>query len=442
VQGKTIVSSELEQGARFGIADFYAGHDTHPLRAPEDFLAWRRATAPRQALVSRALNSSVGPRSELLYGGASRPVINLASLDYLGLARNPQIIEAQREALPLWGNGAAGVPLLTGTSRLHRELEAELSDLHDRSGAMLYTSGFAAALGICLAVLRRGDVAICDERAHMSWFDGVRLSGARLVTFRHSDPAHLSDVLSDHAGSRRLVIVDALYSMDGDFAPLAAIAAVAQAHGVEIIVDEAHSVFADGPEGAGTTARLRPGAGVGLVMGTFSKALSMVGGFATASAELTDYMRYYSHPYVFSAALPPAIVAGVHCAVRVARRGEDLRVRLAENSGYMRARLQQLGFDTGCSQSWIIPVIFGDRRDLLFECVARLMEAGLYVVPVDFPAVPEDALRLRIAISAGHCREDLDESLNRFEDIVVPMLRPAGLLGRAAPHSAGEGVPP
>lgn len=411
------------------LGDFYMGHETDPLRALPDFTQWRDAAPDYHALVERRLATMVGARTALQFAGEKRQVLNLASLDYLGLASHPEVIAAQQAALSEWGTGSAGVPLLSGMTTLHEELQHELNAMTGKQGTLLFTSGFAAAIGMCIALLHRGDVAILDERAHMSWMDGVRLSGAKLVTFAHNDPASLDEALTRYKDSRRCVIIDGLYSMDGDFANLGALLDVADAHGVGIVVDEAHSVFADGPGGGGTTERLGEQQRVRVFMGTFSKALSVVGGFISCDAALADYMRYYAHPYVFSGALPPSTVAGILTAVRIMRADSTRRERLLENSNYMRGALQSLGLNTGRSQSWIIPIIFGNRRDILFESVKQLMARGVYAAPVDYPAVAEDQVRIRVAISAAHTRADLDEALGHIEDLVVAPLRAAGLLG-------------
>jgi len=418
----------IDDPSKLSLGDFYMGHDTDPLCAMPAFTQWRDAAPEYHALVERRLTSMVGARTQLSYGGKSNKVLNIASLDYLGLASHPEVIAAQQEALSTWGNGSAGVPLLSGMTTLHEELQDELNAMTGKQGTLLFTSGFAAAIGMCIALLHRGDVAILDEKAHMSWMDGVRLSGAKLVTFAHNDPASLDEALNRYSGTRRCVIIDGLYSMDGDFAPLKALIDVADAHGVGLVVDEAHSVFADGPGGAGTTERQGEQQRVRVFMGTFSKALSVVGGFISADKALIDYLRYYSHPYVFSGALPPSTVAGILTAVRIVRKDTARRERLKDNADYLRQSLQSMGLNTGRSESWIIPIIFGNRRDILFESVRQLMARGVYAAPVDYPAVPEDQVRIRVAVSAGHSRADLDEALGHINDLVVAPLRQAGLL--------------
>jgi 7-keto-8-aminopelargonate synthetase-like enzyme len=404
------------------LADFYSGHDTDPLRAQPEFLEWRSATAREQGLFQQPLAASAGPRTRLLVNGAVREVINLASLDYLGLNRHPGVAAAIAAALEQWGVGACGVPLLTGTAGIHRDLERSVSDLLERPDTMLFPSGFSGGVGLMLALLRRGDVAIADAKAHMCWMDGIRTSGAQLATFPHGDVQALDRLLTVHKSARRLVVVDGLYSMDGDVPDLPAILDVCDAHGVGLIVDEAHSIFALGDTGGGVTEQQGVQKRVRLLFGTFSKGLSMLGGFASGDAGLLDYARLYAHPFGFSAALPPAYAAGIVTAVGIARQAVTRREQLALNAGYFRQSLRDLGLDTGISTTHVIPIILKDRA-FLYESGVRLRERGVYVVPIDYPAVPEDAVRFRISISAAHTREDLDEALTAIEDVVAAPLR-------------------
>ena len=405
------------------LADFHHGHDTDPLRAPADFVAWRAASPREQALFRRPVLGPTGPRTLVQTEQGPRSVLNLASLDYLGLNAHPGVAAAIGDAVQTWGTGACGVPMLTGTTALHRALEADVAALCGREAATLFTSGFAGGTGLMSALLRRGDVAIADEKAHMCWMDGVRQSGARLATFSHEDPADLDRVLTRHRDARRLVVVDGLYSMDGDVADLPALLEVCDAHGVGLIVDEAHSMFAIGEHGGGVVEAQGVGERVRLHFGTFSKALSQVGAFGAADADLIDYARMYAHPFVFSAAMPPAQVAGIRAAIQVVRDEPQRRAALAENAAYFRAQLAGMGLDIGPGHTHVVPIIVGDDRELLFGGALAMLERGLYVVPIDYPAVPEDALRFRTAVTATHSRADLDEALSILEDCVARPLR-------------------
>jgi 7-keto-8-aminopelargonate synthetase-like enzyme len=408
------------------LADFYAGHDTDPLAAAPDFVEWAQATACEQGLFQRPLAAAAGPRTRLAVDGVEREFINLASLDYLGLNRHPAVAAAIADGLTHWGVGACGVPLLTGMSTVQRALESEVSQMLGREETMLFPSGFSGGVGLMLALLRAGDVAIADAKAHMCWMDGIRTSGAQLTMFPHGDLSALAALLHKHRDRRRIVVVDGLYSMDGDVPDLPAILDVCDAHGVGLIVDEAHSIFALGRHGGGATEQMGVERRVRLLFGTFSKGLAMLGGFVSGNADLLAYARLYAHPFGFSAALPPAYTAGVLAATRIAHAAIDLRERLARNAHYFRESARQLGLDTGASTTHVIPIIVKDRR-LLYESGLRLREHGVYVVPIDYPAVPEDAVRFRIAISAAHSREDLDEALNIIEDVVARPLRARGL---------------
>lgn len=404
------------------LADFFNGHDTDPLSAPAEFLAWRQATTRESAVLQRPLAASAGPVTRIETPAGPREVLNMASLDYLGLNRDPRIAQAVRDALDEWGVGACGVPLLTGTSTQHHRLEQAVGDMLDRDAALIFPSGFSGGVGLMSALLRKGDVAIADVKAHMCWLDGIRASGARLVTFPHGDVRALDELLDRYKDQRRLVVVDGLYSMDGDVADLPRLLDVCDAHGVGLVVDEAHSIFALGHRGGGATELLGEQQRVRLLFGTFSKALAMLGGFASGSQELLDYARLYAHPFGFSAALPPAYVAGMVTAVRIATTEHERRQRLADNAAYFRAAARSLGLDTGASTTHVVPIIVGDRG-FLYDAALELFDRGLYVVPIDYPAVPEDGVRFRVSISAAHTREQLDHALNLFEDVVARPLR-------------------
>jgi 7-keto-8-aminopelargonate synthetase-like enzyme len=256
----------------------------------------------------------------------------------------------------------------------------------------------------------------------MCWMDGIRTSGAQLATFPHGDLDALDALLTRHRGARRLVVVDGLYSMDGDVPDLPKILDICDAHGVGLVVDEAHSIFALGHRGGGATEAQGEQKRVRLLFGTFSKGLSMLGGFASGAESLLQYARMYAHPFGFSAALPPAYVAGMIEAVQIATREHARRERLAENASYFRNAVQQMGLNTGASTTHVIPLIIGDRT-FMYEAGVQMFEAGLYLVPIDYPAVPEDGVRFRVSVSAAHTRETLDAALNIIEDLLARPLR-------------------
>jgi glycine C-acetyltransferase len=424
------VTLDREQARALNLADFYQGHDDDPLLAPADFMAWRGATAREQSIFRRPLASASGPRTRFRFGSEIREVVNLASLDYLGLNGEPRVVAAAKAALDRWGTGACGVPLLSGTTELHEELETAMSEMLHRESTMLFPSGFSGGFGLMSGLLRRGDVAIADEKAHMCWLDGVRSSGAQLVLYRHEDTRSLDEALAKHSKARRIVIVDGLYSMDGDVANLPAILDVCEAHDVGLVVDEAHSIFALGEGGGGASDQHGVLDRVRLLFGTFSKSIASLGGFASGSRGLLDYARLYAHPFGFSAALPPAVVAANLEAVRIARAEPERRRRLAENAAYFRNALHGIGLDTGQSTTHVVPILVGDERGLLYDAALEMLERGLYVIPIDYPAVPEGAVRFRTSLSANHTRSDLDRALQILADSVAKPLRARGKLTR------------
>lgn len=421
---------DRERARSMHLADFWSGHDDDPLAAPLDFVAWKAATAREQSVFRRPLLSASGPRTTFLRDGLRHEVVNLASLDYLGLNGHPRLVAAAERALRRWGTGACGVPLLSGTTELHEELERFVAQTVGRRSAMLFSSGFSGGFGLISGLLRRGDVVIADEKAHMCWLDGARASGARLAFFAHDQPAALDQALAEHRSARRVVVVDGLYSMDGDVANLPALLEVCELHGVGMIVDEAHSIFALGERGGGVCEMHGVSARVRLVFGTFSKSIASLGGFAAGEPELLEYARMYAHPFGFSAALPPSVVAVNVEALALAAEEPDRRRRLAANAAYFRRGVRELGLDTGASTTHVIPIIVGDDRELLYDSALQMFDRGLYIVPIDYPAVPEGAVRFRASVSAAHTLADLDKALDILADTVAKPLRARGRLDR------------
>lgn len=417
--------------ARYSLADFYIGDSEDPLVPPADFIRWRADTRWASSMYEPLLHGAAASRAELESGGdRTRPTINLASYNYLGLATHPETVAAAQAALARYGVGACGSPMLSGMTDLHRRLERSLSRFLGRDDTLLFSSGFGGALGCMAGLLRRGDVAIVDERAHLSCMDGVRLSGAKLVTFGHNDATSLDACLTRAQGARRLVVVEGVYSMDGDMAALPELLEVAETHRVGVFIDEAHSMLTCGPHGRGVIEHFAVGNRVGLQYGTFSKAFAALGGFTSGARETIDYLRCYATPYAFSAALPPAIVAAILAGLDVATRDDSMRRQLWRNAEYFRAKLADLGLDTGDSTTYVVPIIIGARREMLYDLCRQMRTRGLFLTPVDYPSVPQDRVRFRASITAAHGQADLDEALNIIEDTIVRALQPRA--GRAS----------
>ena len=414
--------------SQFSLADFYYSDSDNPLTPPADYLAWRRATAWATSLFEPVLCDPPGPINRLQTATGPHRVINMTSYGYLGLARHPAIIAAAKQALDDYGTGACGSPILSGKSALYQTLERKLAALTGYPAVLIFNSGFGGALGSAAGLMRKGDVAVVDARAHISMVDGLKIGGAKIAFFEHNDPRALDRTLSAHAGARRLIFVDGLYSMDGDMADLPALLDVAESHGVGIFVDEAHSILCCGPTGGGVVEHFGARARVGVQYGTLSKAFSCGGGFAAAPADLIEYLRFYSNAYGFTCALPPSVVAAASAVIDVIQAEPWRRAQLWENAAYFRTCLQSLGINTGTSTSYVVPIVVGEDRALLYELGHRLRAHGLFLTPVDYPTVPLDQARFRASVTALHTREVLDEALQIIEDVFVPAMRAKGLL--------------
>ncbi len=412
---------ETAFNAELSLGDFVVGDSKDPLVPPAAFTQWRKGGAWEAKLYEPELLGSADSRTTINYDGKSRSVINLCSYNYLGLANHPEVIAAAGEALAKYGMGACGSPMLSGMTDLHRQLERAVAEFLGREDAMLFNSGFGGAFGTISGLLRKSDVAIMDDRSHLSLRDGAVLSRSRLGRFEHNDPASLEQALTSRTGKRQLVIVEGIYSMDGDFADLDRLLSVAEAHEASVFIDEAHSILACGEHGRGAAEHCGVEARIPLVYGTFSKAFGALGGFVTGPRETLDYLRYYAHSYTYSCALPPAVVAAILKALELAQREPQLRARLWENADYFRMQLGTLGIDTGASATYIMPLIVGDRGRM-YRLGHELRQRGLFVAPVDYPAVPQDRICFRACVTANHTRADLDEALNILADTLVPQL--------------------
>ena len=407
--------------AKLSLSNFLAGESDDPLQAPASFTNWMRVGAWAVQLYEPELLATADARTVINYGGKPRPVINLCSYNYLGLANHPEVLAAAHEALRTHGMGACGSPMLSGMTDLHRELERRVAKFLRREDAMLFNSGFGGALGTISGLLRKTDVALLDNRSHLSLRDGAVLSRCRTEKFEHNDPASLDAALSRHKGRRQLVIVEGIYSMDGDFGNLKELIAVAESHGASVFIDEAHSMLACGEHGRGAAEKFDVEDRVPLLYGTFSKAFGALGGFVAGSKETLQYLRFYAHPYVYSCALPPVVIAAILKALELGTTQPELRAQLWENADYFHAQLRSLGLDTGESTTYVMPIVIADR-ERMYRLGHELRRRGLWVAPVDYPAVPQSRICFRACVTAMHTRADLDEALNILADTLVPAL--------------------
>src|SRR2546423_3907593 len=323
--------------AKLSLSNFLAGETSDPLQAPPSFTHWMHVGAWAAKLYEPAMLAAAEPRTTIDYEGKPKSVVNLCSYNYLGLANHPDVIAAAHEALRTHGLGACGSLMLSGMTDLHRELESRIAKFLGREDAMLFNSGFGGALGTISGLLRKSDVAICDNRSDLSLRDGATLSRCRTEKFEHNDPQSLDAALGRQKGRRRpLVIVEGIYSMDGDFGNLKELIEVGEKHDAKMFIDEAHSMLGCGNHGRGAAEHFGVEEHFPLVYGTFSKGFGSLGGCVAGSKETLQYLRFYAHPYVYSCALPPVAIAGLLRALELAEReGPALRQVLWENADYL-----------------------------------------------------------------------------------------------------------
>lgn len=338
-------------------------------------------------------------------------VIMLGSNNYLGLTNHPEIKAAAAVALAAYGTGTAGSRFLNGTLDIHVELEERLAAFMQREAALTFSTGFQVNLGVISSLIDRKDTVVLDNMDHACILDGARLSFGRVLKFLHNDMASLEERLRSIDGGRgSLIVVDGVFSMEGDLADLPGIVALAKRHGSRVMVDDAHGVGVMGDHGRGTAEHFGLEPDVDLVMGTFSKSLAAVGGFVAGDRLVIDWVKHHARSLMFSAAPPPASVASVIKALEVIEREPERRARLWENTRYMKRELENLGYDTGASQSPVIPLSVGEDMTA-FRMTMRLQEEGVFVNPVITPAVPPDRAMIRTSYMATHTRDHLDRAL-------------------------------
>jgi 8-amino-7-oxononanoate synthase len=341
-------------------------------------------------------------------------VLMFGSNSYLGLTNHPKIKEASKKAIDKYGTGCAGSRFLNGTLDIHIELENRLAAYVGKPAAVLFSTGFQVNLGVLSCITGRNDYLILDEYDHASLIDGSRLSFSKVIKYAHNDMSDLErklSILPEEAV--KLIVVDGIFSMEGDIVRLPEIVELADKYGANIMVDDAHSLGVIGHKGAGTASHFGLTDDVDLIMGTFSKSLASLGGFIASDAVTIDYLKHRARSLMFSASMTPGSVASVIAALDIIESEPERIQKLWDNTNYAMKLLLDEGFDLGPTESPILPIYVRDNEKT-FLVTKYLQEAGIFVNPVVSPAVPSDSSLLRFSLMATHSFEQIDEAIEKI----------------------------
>jgi 5-aminolevulinate synthase len=360
------------------------------------------------------------PRADIHGAGPARPITVWCSNDYLGMSQHPKVVAAMHEALDKTGGGSGGTRNISGTTHYHVELEAELAELHGKEAALVFTSGFISndATLATLARLLPGLIVFSDELNHASMIEGMRRGGVEKRVFRHNDLADLERQLSTaDPGPPKLVAFESVYSMDGDFGPIAAICDLAQKYGAMTYLDEVHGVGLYGPRGAGVAARDGAMQRIDIIEGTLAKAFGVMGGYIATRADIVDCIRSFAPGFIFTTSLAPVLTAGVLASVRHLKRSESERTALHERAARLKRLLAEAGLPVMNSPSHIVPVFVGDAVLCKTVSDALLQQHGIYVQPINYPTVPRGTERLRFTPSPVHTDEMMEALVRALDEV-------------------------
>lgn len=348
---------------------------------------------------------------------SGKRLLMFGSNSYMGLTNHPKVKEAAKKAIDRYGSSCSGSRFLNGTSRLHLELEERLADFVGKEAALLFTTGFQTNLGTVSSLMGRHGVIILDELVHASIIEGSRLSFSRVHKYAHNDMQDLEAILKSFPPEKpKMIVVDGIFSMEGDICDLPALTALAEKYGALVMVDDAHSLGVLGHEGRGTADHFGLTDKVDIIMSTFSKSLASVGGFVAGSRQVIDYLMHHSRPLIFSASIPPSAAAAALAALEIMQEEPERLEALWENTAYVSKAVREMGFDTSTAETPIIPIYIRDNCRT-FQFTQRLFEEGIFVNPVVSPAVRSDASMIRMSIMATHSRWQLDEALDAIERV-------------------------
>jgi glycine C-acetyltransferase len=384
----------------------------NPLSYLHDQLEQWRAEGTYQRL--RVLESASAAESRF----DGKQVINLASNNYLGLTTHPKLREAAIEAVRKYGVGSGAVRTISGTMRLHLELEERIARFKNVEACVVFQSGFAANAGTVAAILGPEDHIVSDELNHASIIDGCRLSRAKIHVFPHKDAAAAEKILADLDSSpgRKLLISDGVFSMDGDIGALPGLAEAAEKHGAIMMVDDAHASGVLGRNGRGTIDHFGLHGRVQVQVGTLSKAIGVLGGYVCGSRDLIEFLYHRARPFLFSTSHPPAVAAACLAAFDVLEQEPERIQALWDNTNYFKQELTSSGFHTGNSETPITPVMVGEAK-LAHEFSRALFEEGVLATGIGFPTVPKGKARVRTIVTATHTRAELDQALETFRKV-------------------------
>ena len=392
--------------------------DTQTLQNVALFDKCRQFTQARE-IEARGLYPYFKPISEsedtvVVIEGQQR--IMLGSNNYLGLTHHPKVLEAASRALHRYGSGCTGSRFLNGTLDLHQQLEDALAEFLGKEACLVFSTGYSANLGLISGLVGRGEVVYLDKLDHASIVDGAKMSYGETERFNHGDLPNLERKMQRRPNQASMIVVDGVYSMEGNIADLPGLVRVARKYGAALAVDDAHSLGVLGPNGDGTAAHFGMTEEVDIIGGTFSKSLASIGGFIAASDSVIHFLKHHSRPLIFTASLPPANTAGVLAALEVLQAEPERRESLWANTRRLHEGFRSLGFDIGPTVTPIVPVLIGPL-DKTFVMWRRLYDAGVFTNPVAPPAVPPSQCRLRTSVMATHTFDQIDFCLEAFATI-------------------------